>query len=60
MMNIVYHLLVKINKGRGGGVGAHQPFFSDKVGLIREGEGEGGLNRGFAVCVAQGIWILLT
>ena len=42
MINTVYHLLVKNNKGRGGGVGAHKPSSPDKVGLFREGEGGGG------------------
>ena len=34
---------MKNTKGRGGGVGAHLPSSPDNVGLIREGEGKGGL-----------------
>ena len=58
---MVYHKLVKNNKGRGGG-GDGKSRLKEKGGLLDGGAylREGGLNRGFTVWVAQGKWILLT
>ena len=43
VINIVYHLLVKNNKEEGRGSWGSLPFFPFILGLIREGEGRGGL-----------------